>query len=68
MPKRTITELIIPMYTNEITTFDLDTSSGAIIRCKNCLYRYSFHCPLSISNQNYVSDNFYCAGGVAKND
>ena len=58
-----IVELIIPMYVNKVTSFDLEVSSGEVVRCKECIYRFSFHCPLSIGHQSHVKDDYYCADG-----
>ena len=33
-----IIELIIPIYKDQITEFDVEISSGELIRCKDCAY------------------------------
>ena len=62
-----IVELIIPMYKNKVTTLDLESASGEIIRCKDCKYFDNERCwKNSISRPRDY--DWFCADGEIKRE
>jgi hypothetical protein len=62
-----IVELIIPMYKDKVTTFDLEVSSGDIVRCKDCKFGEKansvYLCGKSRGFGIAHEPNWFCADG-----
>jgi hypothetical protein len=61
-----IVELIIPMYEDAVSTFDLEISVGEVVRCKDCKYYDTLDCFWKIETGCNKDDDWYCADGVKR--